>query len=367
MSGLTTTQAIAGFLTPTAIFAILLALHVVLPAYRVEGYAHRNLGASPPRYRLNGLAVFLCALIIWSLGLTTAPLDWLWRVKWHSIAGAVALSVVLTVWIVLRAPPDGRRPLVQWLEGRTYNIQFGGYVDAKMYMYIFGGVYLALNAVSSAAYHFGQYGPISNPGLFLHSAMWVWFIADYFIFERVQLFTFDIFEERLGFKLIAGCIVVYPLLYPVALWGTAGLPAPDIDPSMNLLWLGGSAVIFLVGWAISRGANAQKYMYKRSPDHAFLGVIKPATVTDGKRSLLCSGFWGASRHMNYFGEILEGLGMALALGHFTNFWAWIYFIYLTLFFVSRERIDERRCAAKYGDLWTQYQAKVRYRLIPGVY
>ena len=367
MSELTAFQAIAGFLTPTAIFAILLALHVVLPAYRVEGYAHRQVTGTPPQYRLNGLAVFVCALLIWSLELTYAPLDWLWRVKWHAIAGATALSAVLTVWIVLREPADDRSPVIQWLEGRAYNVQFGGHVDAKMFMYIFGGTYLALNAVSSAAYHFGQYGAAANLGLFLHSAMWVWFIADYFVFERVQLFTFDIFEERLGFKLIAGCIVVYPLLYPVALWALAGLPAPDIDPSLNVLWLGGAAAVFLLGWIISRGTNAQKYMYKRAPERAFLGLIKPATVTDGKRTLLCSGFWGGARHMNYFGEILEALGMALALGHFTNFWNWIYFVYLTLFFVIRERIDERRCAAKYGELWTRYREKVPHRLVPGVY
>ncbi len=78
-------------------------------------------------------------------------------------------------------------------------------------------------------------------------------------------------------------------------------------------------------------------------------------------------FWQAARHMNYTGEILEALGMALALGHLTNLWAWVYFVYLTVFFVVRERVDDRRCAGKYGELWTQYKAKVRYRLVPGVY
>lgn len=364
---LTTLQAVAGFLTPAILFAILLALHVALPAIRVDGYAHRKVSGTPPRYRLNGMLVFVSALVIWWLELTDAPLDWLWRVKWHALAGAVALSVAVSAWLVLRAPPDSRKPLVQWLEGRSYNVQFAGRVDTKMFLYIFGGTLLALNAVSSAAYHYGQFGAAANLGLFLHAAMWLWFVADYFWFERVQLFTFDIFEEQLGLKLIGGCIFVYPCLYPVALWGTAGLPAPDIDPSLNLLWLGGSAAVFLIGWVITRGANYQKYRFKRAPERAFLGLIKPATVSDGKRSLLCSGFWGAARHMNYTGEILEALGMALALGHFTNFWAWIYFIYLTVFFIVRERIDERRCAAKYGELWVQYQAKTRYRLIPGIY
>ena len=363
MSGLTTWQAVTAFLTPTAVFAILLALHIVIPARRVDGYAR----VTPNRYRLNGLAVFVCALVIWWLELAFAPLDWLWLAKWHALAGAVALSVVLTVWMVRRAPADDRSLLVQWIEGRSRNVHFGGDVDAKMFMYIFGGTYLALNAVSSAAYHYGEYGQAANVGLFLHSAMWVWFVADYFCFERVQLFTFDIIEERVGFKLIVGCIAVYPCLYPIALWGTADLARPDIDPSWDPLWLGGSAAVFLLGWVITRGANLQKYVFKRFPERPFLRLVRPVSITDGERKILCSGFWGAARHMNYTGEILEALGMSLALGHFTNAWAWVYFVYLTIFFVIRERIDDGRCAGKYEELWAQYRGKVRYRLVPGIY
>ena len=367
MSELTTLQAVAGFLTPTAVIAILLALHIVLPALRVDGYAHKQMEAPPTRYRLNGLVVFGIALLIWWSELAFAPMDWLWRVKWHALAGAVALSIGITVWLVVRAPADNRGLVVQWLEGRARNVQFGGRVDTKMFLYIFGGAFLALNAVSSAAYHHGQYGEAANLGLYLHTAMWVWFAADYFCFERVQLYTFDIFEERVGLKLIGGCIVIYLCLYPVALWGTAGLPAPDIDPTMNAVWLGGSAAIFLLGWVITRGANMQKYTFKQAPERAFLGFMKSATVTDGERHILSSWFWGAARHTNYTGEILEALGMALALGHFTNVWAWIYFVYLVIFFITRERIDDRRCAVKYGQLWTEYRTKARYRLIPGIY
>ena len=137
MTQLTTVQSIAGFLTPALLFAILLALHIVLPAWRVDGYAHE-----------------------------------------------------------------------------------------KMFLYIFGGAVLALNAVSGAACHYGMYGEAANVGLLLHSAMWVWFVADYFSFERVQLYTFDIFEERLGFKLIFGCIVVYPCLYPAPPFGDTRAARP---------------------------------------------------------------------------------------------------------------------------------------------
>ena len=367
MSDLTTLQEVAAFLTPTAVFTILLALHAAIPARHVDGYAHPSGSGTPDRYRLNGLAVFVAALVIWWLELTFAPLGWLWVAKWHVIAGGVVLSIVLTAWIVLRAPADDRGALAQWVEGRSRNVQFRGDIDAKMFLYIFGGALLGLNAVASAAYHYGQYAGAVNVGLLLHSAMWVWFVADYFVFERVQLYTFDIIEERLGFKLIVGCIVVYPCLYPIGLWGTAGLPAPDIDPSLEPLWLGGAAAVFLLGWVITRGANLQKYVFKRFPERAFLGFIGPATLTDGNRTILCSGFWGRARHMNYTGEILEALGMALALGHFTNAWTWAYFVYLTIFFIVRERVDEGRCAGKYGDLWTQYRERARYRLVPGLY
>ena len=260
MVELTTLETIAGILTPTAVFAALLVLHVVLPARRVLGHSHPNTTSAPVQYRLNGLAVFALALVLWGLALA-APLDWLWRVKWHAIAGALALGMVLSIWIVLRAPGDDRSTWVQWIEGRSRNVQFRGRVDAKMFLYIYGGTLLALNVVSGAAHHAGQFGDVVSVGLLMHAAMWVWFVADYFCFERVQLFTFDIFEERLGFKLILGCIVVYPCLYPVALWGIAGLPAPDIDPALNVLWLGGSAAVFLVGWVITRGANLQKYVF----------------------------------------------------------------------------------------------------------
>ena len=126
-------------------------------------------------------------------------------------------------------------------------------------------------------------------------------------------------------------------------------------------------MIFLVGWVITRGANLQKYTFKRWPDRVFLGFMSPTVLTDGEKCILSSGFWGTARHMNYLGEILIVLAMALALGHFTNLWAWIYFIYLIIFFVARERIDDRQCAAKYGELWKEYRSKVHFHLIPRVY
>ena len=42
-----TWQTVAAFLTPIAIFAILLVVHVVLPARQVDGYGYRGLRKRP--------------------------------------------------------------------------------------------------------------------------------------------------------------------------------------------------------------------------------------------------------------------------------------------------------------------------------
>jgi len=87
----------------------------------------------------------------------------------------------------------------------------------------------------------------------------------------------------------------------------------------------------------------------------------------GTKSLLASGFWGVSRHVNYLGEILMAIGLTLVLGYPGDGVVWLYPLYYVVLLLLRERADERRCAAKYGDLWTEYKRRVPRRIIPWVY
>jgi protein-S-isoprenylcysteine O-methyltransferase Ste14 len=179
----------------------------------------------------------------------------------------------------------------------------------------------------------------------------------------VHLYTYDFIAERVGFKLGWGCFTFYPYIYGIGLWATAGLPDPK-TPGLLLALFG---CMFFIGWILARGANMQKYLFKIEPNAVFLGIFKPKTVTNGKQSLLCSGFWGVSRHVNYLGEILMATGMTLALGWPGVWVVWLYPLYYVFLLFPRERADERRCAAKYGPLWNEYVRRVPKRIIPGIY
>ncbi len=208
-----------------------------------------------------------------------------------------------------------------WL-GRAQELQFfNNRVDVKVYFYVVGGTMLSLNALSGAAYHYERFGDSFNPGVFLFAAFMTFCILDYFIFERVQLYTYDLIHEKLGFKMFWGALIVYRWLYTLPLWGMAVHPHPGFSTAWTNVWLIGSVALFFLGWTITRGANMQKYTFKRWPDRKFLGLIKPEYIEAGDRKILCNGFWGPARHFNYLGEGFLSFSIGLVFGYFTNPWA----------------------------------------------
>jgi delta14-sterol reductase len=360
---------IAGFFAPWLIYLLVLALHLLLPARLVEGYVGDPATGRPMQYRLNGLAVCLAAVVLWSVvcWLGWIDWDWLYRHRFSALTGACTLGLGYTLIVVFSAPPTGKPLLTDLFLGRAENPQYAGRVDAKMYLYMAGATLLALNVLSSVAHHRVTFGAAASPGVYLHGALFAFFLLDYLWFERVHLYTYDLFAERVGFKLGWGCLVFYPYFYPVGLWGTAHLATPWIITEYGAAWLVPCALIFLCGWILARGANMQKYVFKRFPERAFLKRLAPETLSGGNLRVLCNGFWGVARHINYLGEILMALGLALALGRFDSIWPWLYPLYYVALLVPRERDDDRRCAEKYGPLWDRYRARVPYRIIPGIY
>ncbi|MDA8425458.1 MAG: DUF1295 domain-containing protein [Treponema sp.] len=357
---------IAGFFAPWIAYSFIALAHIALPARRVEGYVRDGRTGRPLRYRLNGPLVLAVAAALWVLVGSAGLLswDWLYLHRWSGLAGSCVLGLLFSLAVVLPAPGTGRAFLSDLYRGRRENLQlFGERVDAKMLLYLAGATMLALNVLSFAAHHLATFGSGASPGVILYACLFLWFVVDYLVFERVHLYTYDIFAERVGFKLVWGCLAFYPYFYAVGLWAAAALPDPGTPGRLLAVY----AVVFFAGWTLSRGANLQKYYFKTRPERALFGIMRPRALGDGERRLLCSGFWGIARHINYLGEILMAVGLSLCLGR-PGLWAiWLYPLYYVALLFPRERADERRCAAKYGELWKEYVRRVPRRIIPGLY
>jgi protein-S-isoprenylcysteine O-methyltransferase Ste14 len=231
-----------------------------------------------------------------------------------------------------------------------------------MWLYLVGAVMLELNVLSFAAHHYILYGDQASKGLYLGTALLTFFVIDYLTFEEVHLYTYDFVAERVGFKLGFGCIAFYPYFYCIPLWSTVDLPDSQTADYFLVLY----GLIFLIGWSLSRGANMQKYFFKKNPEQAFLGIA-PKIITDGNNTLLVNGFWGISRHINYLGEIIMAVGIVLCIGYPFTPWPWLYPIYYMVLLLPRQLADNKRCTLKYGVLWEQYVKKVPYRIIPYIY
>ncbi len=355
-----------GFLAPLAVYALVLALHLVVPARWTPGYV-RGADGQPLRYRLNGLVVFLLVMGLYLAAAHQGLIAWdvFYVHRWAMAAGACVVGLLFTLAIVLPAPPVAGSSLAADLYlGRLENPQWGGgRVDAKMYLYLVGAIMLELNVLSFAAHHVKAYPDDPSPGVFLYVALFTFFLAEYLTFERVHLYTYDFFAERVGFKLGWGCLVFYPFFYCVGLWSVAARPNPHTPAPLLVLY----AAVFFGGWALSRGANLQKFRFKTDPEAKLFGILAPMALEDGPRKLLHSGFWRLSRHINYLGEILMAAGLALALGYPGDVFPWLYPIYYVALLFPRQIADDRRCAEKYGALWGEYCKKVPYRIIPGIY
>ncbi len=353
-----------GLITPLVTYAVITLLHIIIPAKRTKGYVKNETTGKVMNYRINGKFVLWASIFIWFfLGhFNIVPYVWLYETRWLGLIGAVVIGLVYSFFIVLKYPSTGKSFFADFWFGRVKNSQLSdGLIDAKLWLYLIGAVMLQLNVLSFAAYHIMNVENI-NFGFLLGCAMLTWFCFEYLIFEKVHLWTYDFIAERVGFKLGFGCLAFYPYFYSVSLWFTAHLPDPGYPAWLTILF----GVLFLCGWVFTRGANMQKYFFKTAPDRKFLW-IQPEVLSDGKLSLLANGYWGASRHINYLGEIIQAIAIALVSGYLGVWMVWLYPAYYIGLMFSRQADDDKVCKAKYGELWDRYTKKVKYKIIPFIY
>ena len=358
-------EKVLGFFAPILVYLFIFILNAILPGRWVIGYAVKTNSSEKLKYRLNGLLVLFVVVACWLLlcYFNFLSWDWFYQYRWYSLSGAISFGIIFSLIIVLPYPAVKKSFLADFFLGRLENPQlWGGRIDAKMWLYLVGAIMLQLNILSFAAHHHIVYGAHASMGIYLSTALLTFFLIDYLTFEEVHLYTYDLFAERVGFKLGWGCIAFYPYFYSIQLWSTVDLPGSNTPNYLLVLY----ALIFFSGWSLSRGANLQKYFFKKDANRIFLG-IKPEVITDGNKTLLVNGFWGLSRHINYLGEILMALGIILCVGQPSMIWPWLYPFYYVVLLFPRQIDDDKRCALKYGPLWNDYTKRVKYKIIPYIY
>ena len=187
------------------------------------------------------------------------------------------------------------------------------------------------------------------------------YVTDYFWNEPAILTTTDIVHDKFGFMLVFGDLVWVPMTYSLQAFYLIGhihsLPAWGIA---LIVMLNGAGYYFF------RAVNLQKHRFRTDPGYRIWGKTPEFIQTKQGNRLLVSGFWGWSRHFNYVGDIMMALAWCLPC-LFGSPLPYFYVIYFTVLLVHRERRDDRKCAAKYGDDWAQYRGRVRWRILPGIY
>ena len=327
---------------------------MLLPGRRVAG---PELDGESRTYKLNGLALFLATVIA---GCVAQVSGWFSLSVLHTHFAALfvvanGFALAFSVWLFCRrawardASPGSWRG---FFLGSELNPTWLG-VDLKLFSYRPSLIGLALFNLSFAVVQYETYGRLTL-AMAVNQAITFAYVLNYFQFEYGMVYTWDIVSERFGWGLVWGDYVLVPFFYCLPGWWLVHASEP-LSPAAAV------AIVLLAafGFWLFRGANEQKHRFKLDPDVMIWG--RPARSLDGR--LLVSGFWGIGRHLNYTGEICVYLAFTLTTG-FGAWWPYLVPAWLAGLLWHRSRRDDRRCRAKYGELWERYTQQVRYSVLP---
>jgi 7-dehydrocholesterol reductase len=347
-----------------------------LPGKTVEGPVSPK--GNIPLYKANGVAAF--ALTMATFCLTSFGLHWFSAAILYdnlgSLLGALNLfSLLFCVFLYFK----GRFAPSSSDTSTTKNALFDYYWGTELYpqlfklpvkMFIicrFGMMSWGILLISYCAKQAELTG-LSN-SMVVSVALQMIYISKFFLWETGYLRSLDMMHDRAGFYICWGGLVWVPCIYTAA---SMYLVVHPIHLAAGL-----AAFIFLLGTfciLINYFADKQRFLARETQGNCKIWGKKPITLlaryktttgTEKQTILLASGWWGVARHFHYVPEIMAAfLWSVPAL--FSHFTPYFYVCYLTILLVDRSYRDDKRCAAKYGQVWNTYCELVPYKIIPFV-
>jgi delta14-sterol reductase len=340
-----------------AFLVLLFAAARFVPGREVEG--REELDGMRFRYRINGMSIFLATNLLVATGtlvfdLSLAPLI---EHFWALFATANLVSFAFAGWLYLRARAlrPGPKTLYDKLVGIEQNPRVLG-VDLKMWAYEPSLIGFGLLVAAFGYAQFERHGEIT-PQMGLWLVGWWIYLATHYAQQAFLLSIFDVIEERFGLMLVWGNFVLVPFFYTIGGWWLLDQREPMAPGALLAL-----CALYVLSLWMFRGANAQKWRFKRDPTAVIWG--EKAEAIGGR--LLISGWWGLGRHLNYTGEIGVYLALTLATG-FDSFVPYLLPLWMLGLLAHRAARDDLRCRAKYDTLWSAYCAHTRFRMFPFVY
>ena len=360
-------------------FGFQVVLERWLPCVLVEGAPVKGNKDLRLVYRINAHLAFWVTLLVVEVGYPTwhkesgtwqlgpMPLTLLYDYNGSLAFVTILLSFALSTYLyfsslvgdrILADGGNSGNAIYDFFMGRELNPRWGTF-DWKVFCELRPGLigWMLLN-FSCVVQQQAELGYVSGSMMLLNvfQGLYVW---DALYQERAILTTMDVTTDGFGFMLCFGDLAWVPFTYSVQ-----ARYLVNHDPQLSYTALLGVLGMHLLGYFIFRGANGQKDVFRRDPNHESVAHLTFLQTKRGTK-LLTSGWWGMARKINYTGDYIMGLSWCLLCG-FNSIVPYYYAIYFAILLIHRSIRDDHMCQEKYGDDWQTYKKLVPYRFIPGV-
>ena len=296
--------------------------------------------------------------------------------------------------------------IYDWFIGRELNpritIPLIGEIDIKAFCEVRPGLlgWLLLDFAFMVHQH-RLWGYVSD-SMFLVVGFQTFYVLDSLWMEPAITTQMDITTDGFGFMLAFGDLAWLPFIYSLQARYLAIYPV-----KLGYVGVVGTLAVQALGFYIFRASNNEKDRFRRNPKDPRVAHLKSLKTKSGS-NLLISGWWGTSRHINYFGDWImawsyclptaiagyriqsgypfatpgakvpkqgdllraglikpeivqaEAMGWGMVITYF-------YLVYFAVLLVHRGMRDDEKCSRKYGQDWEEYKKKVPKRIVPYIY
>lgn len=349
-------------------YAFCVLAWAILPGKDVQGTELRT--GKKLRYKINAFVTFLAAAAVSGLIIVTQGakvFDDLFYGHWPGlITASIAMAIAQSIYVYVESFKANKllalggntgNHLYDWFIGRELNPRIGSF-DIKTFNELRPGIiFWFLLDLSCVCHQFVKLNGRITDSMALAFVFHSCYIIDSLFNESSILTQMDITTDGFGFMLSIGDLTWVPFVY--------GLQARYLAFRPKDLGILASLAIFALnftGYYIFRTANSEKNDFRNGNNAK---KLESMTTSSGRR-LITSGWWGRSRHPNYFGDWIMAFSWSLPTAFDTPV-TYFYFAFFVVLLVHRQRRDDAACAEKYGKDWAKYTKLVPYRIIPYVY